>query len=125
MTKPSIGRIVLLENNGPVDIICGIITAVHDDDGRGRDLVNVRAFEDQNPEPWLLLKVPKKHEPGEREPTPSWSWFWPPGSSAAEAERQSEESEAIPLVSEATALASDQDGGQQTRQVVEVGATET
>lgn len=84
MTKPSIGRIVLVENNGPVDIICGIITKVYDDDGRGRDLVNVRAFEDQNPKPWFLSKVPKKHEPGEIEPTPSWAWFWPEGSPAAE-----------------------------------------
>ena len=84
MTKPSVGRIVLVENNGPVDIIPGIITAVHDNDDR--ELVNLRAFEDGNPTPWLLIKVPKKREPGERDPTPSWAWYWPEGSPAGEAE---------------------------------------
>ncbi len=122
--KPSIGRIVLLENNGPVDVICGIITKVHDDDGRGRDLINVRAFEDENPKPWLLLKVPQKRERGEREPTPSWAWFWPEGLLSAEdvatmLEELAKLKPANPLV-EAEVELMLEDDAQQTAQVVQV-----
>ena len=122
--KPSIGRIVLLENNGPVDVICGIITKVHDDDGRGRDLINVRAFEDENPVPWLLLKVPKKAERGERDPTPSWAWFWPEGLLSAEdvatmLEELAKLKPANPLV-EAEVELMLEDDAQQTAQVVQV-----
>ncbi len=126
--KPSIGRIVLLENNGPVDVICGIITKVHDDDGRGRYLINVRAFEDQNPTPWLLLKVPEKAERGELEPTPSWAWFWPEGLLSAEdvatmlkelLKELAKLKPANPLV-EAEVELMLEDDAQQTAQVVQV-----
>ncbi len=117
--KPSIGRIVLLENNGPVGTIPGIITAVHDNDDR--DLVNVTAFEDQNPVPWLLLKVPKKAERGELEPTPSWTWCWPEGLLSAEdvTTMLEEFVPANPLV-EAEVELTLEDDAQQTAQVVHV-----
>ena len=85
-TKPSIDRVIFVENEpGEAGIVGGIITRVYDDGG-SKEFVDVLVDEDQNVEPRLLFKVPKKHERGERDPTPSWAWFWPSDSPAVEAD---------------------------------------
>ncbi len=85
MTEPSVGQTVLLENNGPVSLVYGVVKKVWDNDAR--NLVDVLT-EDEDANELLVRKVPEKRAPtgpaADRTPTPSWVWFLPPASPVAE-----------------------------------------
>ena len=83
MTELTVGKTVLLENNGPVGLAYGTITKIWEDDGRHKDFINVET-KDQDSTPLALFKIPKKVDRSGRDITPSWQWFCLPDSQEAD-----------------------------------------